>query len=51
MKTAILATAAIFSLGVGSAYADNGEDAGNIANTLFSTLPGIITIAPGMRPN
>jgi hypothetical protein len=51
MKTAILATAAMLSLGVGSCYADNGEDAGNVANTLFTTLPGVITPAPGQRPN
>ena len=50
MKTAILATAAMLSLGVGSSYADNGEDAGNVANTLFTTLPGVITTAPGQRP-
>lgn len=51
MKTAILATAAMLSLGVGSSYADNGEDAGNVANTLFTTLPGVITTALGQRPN
>jgi hypothetical protein len=51
MKTANLATAAMLSLGVGSSYADNGEDAGNVANTLFTALPGVITTAPGQRPN
>jgi hypothetical protein len=51
MKTANLATAATLSLGVGSSYADNGEDAGNVANTLFTTLPGVITTAPGQRRN
>jgi hypothetical protein len=51
MKTAILAAAAMLSLGVGSSYADNGEDAGNVANTLFTSLPGVITTAPLQRPN
>jgi hypothetical protein len=51
MKTANLAPAALLSLGVGSSYADNGEDAGNVANTLFTTLPGVITTAPGQRRN
>jgi hypothetical protein len=51
MKTANLATAEMLSLGVGSSYADNGEDAGNVANTLFTALPGVITTAPGQRPN
>jgi hypothetical protein len=35
------------SFGVGSAHADSGEDGGTIANTLFTTLPGIVAIAPG----
>lgn len=51
MKTLVLAAAAVLSFGVGSAYAENGEDGGTIANTLFTTLPGVIAVAPGERPN
>ena len=51
MKTLMLATAAIISFGVGSPHADNGDDGGTIANTFFTTLPGVIATAPGQRPN
>ena len=52
MKTAILATAAMLSLGVGSSYADLGDDeGGTVANTFFTELPGVISTAPGAIPN
>jgi hypothetical protein len=44
MKTMILATAAVLSLGVGSAFAGDGE--GQVPNTLFTELPGVIAQAP-----
>jgi hypothetical protein len=44
MKTMLLAAAAAFSLGVGSAYADGGD--GPAANTQFTELPGVIAQAP-----
>jgi hypothetical protein len=40
MKTMLLAAAAAFSIGVGSAYADGGD--GPVANTQFTELPGVI---------
>ena len=43
MKTMFLAAAAVLSLGVGSAYANEG---GVVANTLFTELPGVIAQAP-----
>ena len=43
MKTMFLAAAAAVSLGVGSAYANEG---GAVANTLFTELPGVIAQAP-----
>jgi hypothetical protein len=51
MKTLMLTAAAVLSFGVGSAHADSGDDGGTIANTFFTTLPGVIAIAPGQRPN
>jgi hypothetical protein len=39
MKTIILATVAVLGIGVGAAYAGDGEDGGTIANTWFSELP------------
>ena len=44
MKTMFLAAAAGLSLGVGSAYADS--EGGQIANTQFTELPGVIVQAP-----
>jgi hypothetical protein len=44
MKTIMLATAAVLALGVGSAFAGDGE--GPAANTLFTQLPGVIAQAP-----
>ncbi len=44
MKTMLLAAAAALSLGIGSAYAGDGE--GPHANTLFTSLPGVIAQAP-----
>jgi hypothetical protein len=43
MKTMILAAAAALSLGVGSAYAGDGE--GPAANTLFTEIPGVVAQA------
>jgi hypothetical protein len=43
MKTMLLAAAAALSLGVGSAYASEGD---NIPNTFFTELPGVIAQAP-----
>jgi hypothetical protein len=53
MKPLMLAAAAVPSFGVGSAHADGdgGEDGGIIANTFFTTLPGVAAIASGQRPN
>jgi hypothetical protein len=44
MKTMILATAAVLSLGVGSVFPGDGE--GPVPNTLFTELPGVIAQAP-----
>jgi len=44
MKTMFLAAAAALSLGVGAAYAGDGE--GPHANTLFNSLPGVVAQAP-----
>jgi hypothetical protein len=43
VKTMLLAAAAALSLGVGSAYANEG---GPVANTFFTELPGVIAQAP-----
>jgi len=40
MKTMMLAAAAALTLGVGVAFADGGD--GPIANTQFTTLPGVV---------
>jgi hypothetical protein len=44
MKTMIIAAAAALSLGVGSAYADS--EGGQVANTQFTALPGVVSQAP-----
>ena len=44
MKTMFLVTAAVLGLGVGSAYADS--EGGQIANTRFTELPGVLAQAP-----
>jgi hypothetical protein len=44
MKTMIIAAAAALSLGVGSAYADS--EGGQVANSQFTELPGVIAQAP-----
>jgi hypothetical protein len=44
MRTLILATAAVLSLGAGAAYAGDGD--GTAANTFFTQLPGVIAQAP-----
>ena len=43
MKTMLLAAAAALSLGIGFAYASEG---GQVANTFFTSLPGVIAQAP-----
>ena len=43
MKTMFLAAASALSLGIGSAYASEG---GQVANTFFTSLPGVIAQAP-----
>lgn len=49
MKTMILATAAVLGLGVGSAYAGEGD--GTVANTWFTELPGVVAQAPLQTPS
>jgi len=44
MKTMFLVATAVLSLGIGSAYADS--EGGQIANTQFTELPGVIAQAP-----
>jgi hypothetical protein len=44
MRTIMLATAAVLSLGVGSAFAGDGDVPA--ANTYFTELPGVIAQAP-----
>lgn len=44
MKTMLLAAAAALTLGVGSAYAGDGE--GPVANTQFTEIPNVIAQAP-----
>ena len=44
MKTMIIAAAAALSLGIGSAYADS--EGGQVANTQFTELTGVVSQAP-----
>src|SRR4051794_26784351 len=44
MKTMLLAAAAVLGLGVGAAFANDGD--GPIPNTLFTELPGVIAQDP-----
>jgi hypothetical protein len=44
MKTMLLATAAALSLGIGSAYAGEGE--GTPANNQFASIPGDVAQVP-----
>ena len=44
MKTMIIAAAAALSLSMGVAYADS--EGGQIANTQFTELPGVVSQAP-----
>jgi hypothetical protein len=46
MKNMLLAAAAALSLGIGSAYASEG---GPVANTFFTSLPGVIAQAPAQN--
>ena len=45
MKITLFATAAALALGMGSAFASESEG-GPIANSWFTTLPGVIAQAP-----
>ena len=47
MKTMILAAAAALSLGLGSAYANDGGYGGT---TLFTSIPGVLAHAPVQNP-
>jgi hypothetical protein len=49
MKTTILAAAAVLSLGAGSAYADANSTGGQVPNTFFTLLPGVIANAPAQN--
>jgi hypothetical protein len=51
MKTIILATAAVLGIGIGAAYAGDGEDGAMIPDTAFNELPGVIATAPGEPAN
>jgi hypothetical protein len=44
MKTMIIAAAAALSLSTGVAYADS--EGGQVANTQFTELPGVVSQAP-----
>ena len=44
MKTMIIAAAAALSLSMGVAYADS--EGGQVANTRFTELPGVVSQAP-----
>ena len=44
MKTMIIAAAAALSLSMGAAYADS--EGGQVANTQFTELPGVVSHAP-----
>ena len=44
MKTTILVAAAVFSLGFGSAFAQ--EHGGDVATTQFTSIPGVLAQAP-----
>ena len=44
MKTMIFATAVVLGIGIGSAYAGEGE--GAIANSRFTSIPGVVAQAP-----
>ena len=47
MKTIILAATAALSLGLGSAFAQ--ENADPIANTQFTSIPGVLAQAPAQN--
>jgi hypothetical protein len=51
MRTIILATVAVLGIGVGAAYAGDGEDGGTIPDTFFSELPGVQPTPTGTLPN
>jgi hypothetical protein len=47
MKTMLLAAAAAFSLGIGSAYADS--EGGQFPITQFTEIPGVLAHAPAQN--
>ena len=47
MKTMIFAAAAALSLGIGTAYADQGDE--TVANTLFTSIPGVVAQVPAQN--
>ena len=49
MKTMIIAAAAVLSLGLGSAFAQ--ENANTDANTRFDAIPGVLAQAPAQKPS
>jgi hypothetical protein len=48
MKTMIFATAAVLCIGIGSAFAGDGE--GPAANTRFTQIPGVVARARVPQP-
>ena len=47
MKTTIFATAAVLGIGIGSAYAGDGE--GTVPDTRFTEIPGVVAQAQAPR--
>jgi hypothetical protein len=47
MKTRIFATAAVLGIGIGSAYAGDGE--GTVHNARFTEIPGVVAQAQAPR--
>ncbi len=48
MRTMLLAATAALSLGIGAAYAGEGETP--VANTQFTEIPGVVAQAPVQNP-
>jgi hypothetical protein len=47
MKVMIFATAAVLGIGIGSAFAGDGE--GPVANTQFTEIPGVVAQAQNQQ--
>ena len=47
MKTTFLAATAMLSIGIGAAYAGDGDGPSN--NTIFTQFPGVIALAPAQQ--